>query len=76
MRTSCIRQQHLSRTNPVIGNILASGSITPSDAQLKTNVTPLTDVLAKLDQLLGVAFERLSLLLVCALLALAFCITG
>jgi trimeric autotransporter adhesin len=40
----------------LIGNILASGTITPSDARLKTNVTPLTNVLEKLGQLRGVSF--------------------
>lgn len=37
------------------GNVFAN-SFTPSDARLKTDITSLTNVLAKLDQLRGVAF--------------------
>jgi hypothetical protein len=37
------------------GDVFAN-SFTPSDARLKTNITPSTDVLAKLEQLRGVAF--------------------
>jgi len=48
-------------TNPreklhVIGNILASGSITPSDKRMKDNVQPLVGALAKIEQLRGVSF--------------------
>ena len=38
------------------GNVFATIA-GPSDARLKTNVTPLTDVLAKLEQLRGVSFD-------------------
>ena len=41
----------------VIGNILASGTVTPSDAKFKTNVTPLRNMLEKLKQIRGVSFE-------------------
>jgi hypothetical protein len=40
----------------VIGNILASGTITPSDARLKTDVAPLSETLEKLHQFRGVSF--------------------
>ena len=50
-------------TNPseqlhVVGNILASGSITPnSDIAFKKDIEPLTNVLSKVTQLLGVNFR-------------------
>ena len=40
----------------VVGNILATASITISDARLKTDITPLTDVLENLERLRGVSF--------------------
>ncbi len=44
----------------VIGNILASGTITPSsDARFKKNIAPLPGgILGKLDQIQGVSFNR------------------
>jgi hypothetical protein len=43
----------------VNGNIVATGTITPapSDMQFKTNVTPLTDVLNKIESIHGVRFQ-------------------
>ena len=41
----------------VAGDILADNFPTPSDARLKTNVEPLTNVLDKLDQVHGVSFQ-------------------
>jgi N-acetylneuraminic acid mutarotase len=40
----------------VIGNILASGTITPSDVRYKKNIQPLGNALAKLRQLNGVTY--------------------
>tara|TARA_R100000231_G_scaffold10925_1_gene13142 strand:- start:170 stop:1375 length:1206 start_codon:yes stop_codon:yes gene_type:complete len=41
----------------VVGNILASGTITPgSDIELKKDIEPLTDVLSKVKQLVGINF--------------------
>jgi len=41
----------------VAGAVRATGFQRSSDARLKTNATPLTDVLEKLEQIRGVAFE-------------------
>lgn len=41
----------------VIGNILASGTITPSDRRFKTNINTLTGALPKLMQLRGVTYD-------------------
>jgi hypothetical protein len=41
----------------VIGNILATGTITPSDYRYKKNIHPLENALAKLQQLNGVTYE-------------------
>lgn len=42
----------------VVGNIVASGTITPSsDARLKTNVQPLTNALEKVEALTGVTYD-------------------
>jgi hypothetical protein len=41
----------------VIGNILATGTITPSDYRYKKNIQPLENALAKLQQLNGVTYE-------------------
>lgn len=38
----------------VIGNILASGTVTPSDERLKTEITPILNVLSTLDSITGV----------------------
>tara|TARA_R100001015_G_C4628660_1_gene188914 strand:+ start:108 stop:1058 length:951 start_codon:yes stop_codon:yes gene_type:complete len=41
----------------VVGNILASGTITPgSDIEFKKDIEPLTDVLSKVKQLVGINF--------------------
>jgi N-acetylneuraminic acid mutarotase len=40
----------------VIGNILATGTITPSDVRYKKNIQPLGNALAKLRQLNGVTY--------------------
>ncbi|WP_425290911.1 tail fiber domain-containing protein [Spirosoma linguale] len=42
----------------VVGNILASGTITPSDARFKENVATLNGSLAKLTQLRGVSYTH------------------
>ena len=42
----------------VIGNILASGTITPSDARFKENINTLTGSLVKLNQLRGVSYTH------------------
>ncbi len=52
----------IGNTNPsqaltVTGNILASGTITPSDFRLKRNIRPLTGALDKLITLNGVYYE-------------------
>ncbi|HMY72776.1 MAG TPA: tail fiber domain-containing protein, partial [Blastocatellia bacterium] len=52
----------IGTTNPsaklhVIGNILASGTITPSDQRYKQNVATLHDALSKLRQLRGVSYD-------------------
>lgn len=41
----------------VIGNILATGTITPSDYRYKKNIHPLENALANLQQLNGVTYE-------------------
>lgn len=41
----------------VVGDILASGNITPSDARFKTKVTQLHNMVEKLEQIRGVSFE-------------------
>ncbi|MBI4560214.1 MAG: tail fiber domain-containing protein, partial [Candidatus Hydrogenedentes bacterium] len=41
----------------VIGNILASGTITPSARRLKTNIQPLHGALTKIERLRGVSFD-------------------
>jgi hypothetical protein len=41
----------------VLGNILATGTITPSDYRYKKNIHPLENALAKLQQLNGVTYE-------------------
>lgn len=41
----------------VIGNILASGTITPSDVRLKSHIEPLTGVLQKIDAIEGVSYD-------------------
>lgn len=41
----------------VIGNILASGTITPSCAKLKENITPMADALDRLSALNAVRFD-------------------
>jgi hypothetical protein len=41
----------------VIGNILATGTITPSDRRYKKNIQPLENALANLQQLNGVSYE-------------------
>ena len=40
----------------VIGNIQASGTITPSDARFKNNIQPITNPIGKLLQLKGVTY--------------------
>ncbi len=42
----------------VVGNILASGTITPSDARFKENVVGLTGSLAKINALRGVSYTH------------------
>ena len=56
----------IGTTNPtqklhVIGNILASGSITGSDIKLKTNIQTITNALDKVLQLRGVEFDRIDM---------------
>ncbi len=41
----------------VIGNILASGTITPSDSRFKKDITPIVSPLEKLQQLTGVTYH-------------------
>ncbi|MBK8611590.1 MAG: tail fiber domain-containing protein [Chitinophagaceae bacterium] len=41
----------------VLGNILATGTITPSDRRYKKNIQPVENALAKLQQLNGVTYE-------------------
>ena len=49
-------------TNPqaklhVSGPLIAAGSMFPSDARLKTNIEPMSDVLERLDQVRAVSFD-------------------
>jgi hypothetical protein len=46
-----------SQALQVIGNIIASGTITPSDARYKKNITPIVQPLEKLQQLNGVTYN-------------------
>ncbi len=41
----------------VLGNILASGTITPSDSRFKKNINPVENALAKLQQLNAVTYQ-------------------
>ena len=44
-------------TISVFGNVFAASFTPPSDASLKTNIMPLTDVLDKLEKIRGVSFK-------------------
>lgn len=46
-----------SQALQVAGNIIASGTITPSDARYKKNIASITDPLEKLEQLNGVTYN-------------------
>jgi hypothetical protein len=41
----------------VSGPLIAAGSVFPSDARLKTNIEPMSDVLERLHQVRGVSFD-------------------
>jgi hypothetical protein len=45
-----------SQALQVAGNIIASGTITPSDARYKKNIAPITEPMEKLEQLNGVTY--------------------
>jgi hypothetical protein len=46
-----------SQALQVAGNIIASGTITPSDARYKKNIAPITEPMEKLEQLNGVTYN-------------------